>query len=289
MQKKGIILSLMTPSKKIKNKSIDNIDLSSRFNRFPHLFIRKNNLKFSKKKYLYNNDTSIKYPSFLFKNNISKKSNQHNSTELKKKDSSIQNNFAPVKNHGVSRVESNLLKNLFVNFPQKNMNQINSVLESPHRGVEKLQNIKNNYNTFYKNHFRNLYDLNNNFSYTKYKKDKEIILDKYNKIEKKIDNPLEYLSKISGFSCSKLRKIIDFGLSCGINNFEKNILKEELTKNIRLFENNRYKNIYSNISLKSKKKKEIINDYSTDIDNDPSFEKVISSKKFNNIKPLCEI
>ena len=93
MQKKGIILSLMTPSKKIKNKSIDNIDLSSRFNRFPHLFIRKNNLKFSKKKYLYNNDTSIKYPSFLLKNNISKKSNQHNSTELKKIDSSIQNNF----------------------------------------------------------------------------------------------------------------------------------------------------------------------------------------------------
>ena len=289
MKIKNIKLSLMTPSKMIKNKSIDNLNFTSRFNIHPHLFIRKNDSKISSKRYLYNNDTSIKYPSVLLNNNIPKKSNQHNSIESKKIDSSIQNDFTPIKSYKKSQIKSNLLKNLFMNFPQKNMNPINSVLESPHRGVERLQNNKNNYNTFYKKSFRNLYDLNNNFSYSKYKKDKEIILDKYNKINKKIDNPLEYLSKISGVSCSKLRQIIDFSLSCGINNLEKNILKEELSKSIRLYGNNKYNNIYSNITLKSKKKREILNDYSTDTDNDESFEKIIRSKKFNNIKPICEI
>lgn len=289
MQKKDIKLSLMTPSKIKKNRNIDYIDFTSGFCSHPHLFSRKNDFKISQKRYIHNNDNSIKYPSILLKNNILKKSNQHNPTELKKIDSSIQNNFTPIKSLKMSKIKSNLLKNLFVNFPQKNMNPINSVLESPHRGVERLQNIKNNYNTFHKNRFRNLYDLNSNFSYTKYKKEKETILDKYNKINKKVDNPLEYLSKISGVSCSKLRQIIDLSLSSGINYFDKNRLKEELSKNTRLFENNRYKNIYSNIILKSKKKNEIINDYSTNIDNNASFEKVVSTKKFDNIKPVCEI
>ena len=293
MQKKNIKLSLISPSKIILNKKIDYMHSTSRFVQHPHFYLGKKDFKISKKKYSYNCDASVKYPSILLEKKIFKRNTQRSLIDLKKIDSSTQSNFTPIKSYKIPKIKSTLLKNLFVNFPQKNPNPINSVLESPHRGVERLQNItsfskdKNNYTTtFYKNNLRNLSDIDN-FSFTKYKKHRETILDKYNKTNKKIDNPLESLSKMSGVSSSKLRKIIDFSLSAGKKYLEKNIINKVLINNKILFENHNYKNIYSMIALKSKKKNEIINDNSTDIENDASFEKVMSTKKFNNIKAIC--
>ena len=37
--------------------------------------------------------------------------------------------------------------------------------------------------------------------------------DKYDNKNKKVNNPLEKLSKMSGVSCYKLRKVIDYSLS----------------------------------------------------------------------------
>ena len=293
MQKKNIKLSLISPSKIIQNKKIDYVHSTSRLIQHPHFYLRKKDYKIFKKRYLYNSDASVKYPSILLEKNRFKRNNRYNLIDLRKIDSSTQNNFTPIKSYKIPKIKSILLKNLFVNFPQKKMNPINSVLESPHRGVERLRDItsfskeKNNYTTtFYKNNLRNLSDIDN-FSFTKYKKDKETILDKYNKINKKIDNPLESLSKMSGVSCCKIRRIIDFSLSAGKKYLEKNIINREFLNNKILLENSKYKNIYSMIALKSKKKNEIINDNSTDIENDASFEKVMSTKKFNNIKPIC--
>ena len=115
------------------------------------------------------------------------------------------------------------------------------------------------------------------------------MIDKYIKVNKKIDNPLKYLSKISGVSCYKLRQVIDYSLSCGAKYLEKNMIQNEQiesTNTKRLIENKKYKNIYSIITLKSKKKNEVIKDYSIELNNDASIDKVMSTKKFSNIKPI---
>lgn len=140
-----------------------------------------------------------------------------------------------------------------------------------------------------KSHKRNISDINKNISFSRFNKEKEAMIDKYIKVNKKIDNPLKYLSKISGVSCYKLRQVIDYSLSCGAKYLEKNMIQNEQiesTNTKRLIENKKYKNIYSIITLKSKKKNEVIKDYSIELNNDASIDKVMSTKKFSNIKPI---
>lgn len=307
--KKDIKLSLTTPSKITQSKSIDNTNFNTRYLHRPHFYLKKADIKISKEKHSQNNDDSIKYPSIILKNNIlkifQKKNNQTNSPESKKVDASTQNDFSPIKSHKITRIKSNLLRNLIANYPQKNKNPINSVLESPYRGVEKIQcttsfSKYNNFSPFYKtntfrgcvykiNNKKNISDINKNFSFIKFNKEKEEKIDKYIKINKKIDNPLKYLSKISGVPCYKLRQVIDYSLSCGAKYLEKNIIPNEQNESTnikRIIDNKRYKNMYSIITLKSKKKNEVIKDYSIELNNDASIDKVMSTKKFTNIKPV---
>lgn len=309
ISKKGIKLSLITPSKITQSKSIENINYNTRYLHCPHFHIKKADIKISKEKNSQDNDASIKYPSILLKNNklklFPKEKNQLNLPESKKVDASTQNDFSPIKSHKITRIKSNLLKNLLANYPQKNKNPINSVLESPHRGVEKIPcttsfSKYNNCSPFYKtntfrgcvykkSHKRNISDINKNISFSRFNKEKEAMIDKYIKVNKKIDNPLKYLSKISGVSCYKLRQVIDYSLSCGAKYLEKNMIQNEQiesTNTKRLIENKKYKNIYSIITLKSKKKNEVIKDYSIELNNDASIDKVMSTKKFSNIKPI---
>ena len=256
----------------------------------------------SKDKTTTNNNTSIKYPSLLLKNRILNTFNH----EVKKIEVSTQKDFFPKSTkYKISRIKSSFLKNLLEKIPDKNKNEIDYVLESPYRGIEKIQystgasnnkNDKNNQNLFrpvyinntYKGYFcKNKNNLNNihNFSFAKNRSCKDLILDKYSKRKKIIDNPLKKLSKLSGVSCYKLRQVINYSLNHKIKYFEN---KEKKQK--QLYDNNRYKNTYSIITLKSKKKRnfETFKNESINLDNDASFENVIYSKNISDIKPLID-
>ena len=180
-----------------------------------------------------------------------------------------------------------LLKKL-MNFSKinNNLEDINYILESPHRGVEKMgisltktiSKDKNVYhpafiNNNYKRYFyiKKLRKSKTSSILTNKNNNKKFIIDKYNetKRNKKIDNPLKRLSKISGVSCSKLRKVIDYSLSHRIKNF-RNFIGDKLINdnnksrilsyvdnNYNSKSNNKSNNnkcIYTMISLKSKQK-----------------------------------
>jgi hypothetical protein len=265
------------------NKSINFLDYNSKMGN-PQNFSKKNKLFFSK--------NSIT-PSRLLKNSIINLSTKNNNNKI---DASTQKNF-------YKKNTKNFLKILIEKIPNKNNNEIDYVLESPHRGVEKIQYshdikgknffkpvfIDNAYNGYFcKNKEKINFTMNNN--------GKKIFIDKYNKINKnkEINNPLKKLSQLSGLSCYKLRKFIDYSL----NNKTKHkfifLGKKEKNKKNFLKKDNRYnnfKNIYSFITLKSKKniKFKMIKD-NFPLDNEGSLDNnVIYPKRIYEIKRFIDI
>jgi len=265
------------------NKSINFLDYNSKMGN-PQIFSKKNKLFFSK--------NSIT-PSRLLKNSIINLSTKNNNNKI---DASTQKNF-------YKKNTKNFLKILIEKIPNKNNNEIDYVLESPHRGVEKIQYshdikgknffkpvfIDNAYNGYFcKNKEKINFTMNNN--------GKKIFIDKYNEINKnkEINNPLKKLSQLSGLSCYKLRKFIDYSL----NNKPKHkfifLGKKEKNKKNFLKKDNRYnnfKNIYSFITLKSKKniKFKMIKD-NFPLDNEGSLDNnVIYPKRIYEIKRFIDI
>lgn len=265
------------------NKSINFLDYNSKMGN-PQNFSKKNKLFFSK--------NSIT-PSHLLKNSIINLSTKNNNNKI---DASTQKNF-------YKKNTKNFLKILLEKIPNKNNNEIDYVLESPHRGVEKIQYshdikgknffkpvfIDNAYNGYFcKNKEKINFTMNNN--------GKKIFIDKYNEINKnkEINNPLKKLSQLSGLSCYKLRKFIDYSL----NNKPKHkfifLGKKEKNKKNFLKKDNRYnnfKNIYSFITLKSKKniKFKMIKD-NFPLDNEGSLDNnVIYPKRIYEIKRFIDI
>ena len=265
------------------NKSINFLDYNSKMGN-PQNFSKKNKLFFSK--------NSIT-PSRLLKNSIINLSTKNNNNKI---DASTQKNF-------YKKNTKNFLKILIEKVPNKNNNEIDYVLESPHRGVEKIQYshdikgknffkpvfIDNAYNGYFcKNKEKINFTMNNN--------GKKIFIDKYNEINKnkEINNPLKKLSQLSGLSCYKLRKFIDYSL----NNKPKHKFiflgkKEKNKKNFLKKDNrcNNFKNIYSFITLKSKKniKFKMIKD-NFPLDNEGSLDNnVIYPKRIYEIKRFIDI
>ena len=265
------------------NKSINFLDYNSKMGN-PQNFSKKNKLFFSK--------NSIT-PSRLLKNSIINLSTKNNNNKI---DASTQKNF-------YKKNTKNFLKILIEKIPNKNNNEIDYVLESPHRGVEKIQYshdikgknffkpvfIDNAYNGYFcKNKEKINFTMNNN--------GKKIFIDKYNEINKnkEINNPLKKLSQLSGLSCYKLRKFIDYSL----NNKPKHkfifLGKKEKNKKNFLKKDNRYnnfKNIYSFITLKSKRniKFKMIKD-NFPLDNEGSLDNnVIYPKRIYEIKRFIDI
>ena len=266
------------------NKSINFLDYNSKMGN-PQNFSKKNKLFFSK---------NCITPSRLLKNSIINLSTKNNNNN--KIDASTQKNF-------YKKNTKNFLKILIEKIPNKNNNEIDYVLESPHRGVEKIQYahdikgknffkpvfIDNAYNGYFcKNKEKINFTMNNN--------GKKIFIDKYNEINKnkEINNPLKKLSQLSGLSCYKLRKFIDYSL----NNKPKYkfifLGKKEKNKKNFLKKDNRYnnfKNIYSFITLKSKKniKFKMIKD-NFPLDNEGSLDNnVIYPKRIYEIKRFIDI
>jgi hypothetical protein len=265
------------------NKSINFLDYNSKMGN-PQNFSKKNKLFFSK---------NCITPSRLLKNSIINLSTKNNNNKI---DASTQKNF-------YKKNTKNFLKILIEKIPNKNNNEIDYVLESPHRGVEKIQYshdikgknffkpvfIDNAYNGYFcKNKEKINFTMNNNC--------KKIFIDKYNEINKnkEINNPLKKLSQLSGLSCYKLRKFIDYSL----NNKPKHkfifLGKKEKNKKNFLKKDNRYnnfKNIYSFITLKSKKniKFKMIKD-NFPLDNEGSLDNnVIYPKRIYEIKRFIDI
>ena len=264
------------------NKSINFLDYNSKMGN-PQNFSKKNKLFFSK------NSITPR----LLKNSIINLSTKNNNNKI---DASTQKNF-------YKKNTKNFLKILIEKIPNKNNNEIDYVLESPHRGVEKIQYshdikgknffkpvfIDNAYNGYFcKNKEKINFTMNNN--------GKKIFIDKYNEINKnkEINNPLKKLSQLSGLSCYKLRKFIDYSL----NNKPKHkfifLNKKEKNKKNFLKKDNRYnnfKNIYSFITLKSKKniKFKMIKD-NFPLDNEGSLDNnVIYPKRIYEIKRFIDI
>jgi hypothetical protein len=250
----------------------------------PQNFSKKNKLFFSKNRIT---------PSHLLKNSVINLSTKNNNNKI---DASTQKNF-------YKKNTKNFLKILSEKIPNKNNNEIDYVLESPHRGVEKIQYshdikgknffkpvfIDNAYNGYFcKNKEKIIFTMNNN--------GKKIFIDKYNEINKnkEINNPLKKLSQLSGLSCYKLRKFIDYSLNNKPMHKFIFLGKKEKNKKNFLKKDNRYnnfKNIYSFITLKSKKniKFKMIKD-NFPLDNEGSLDNnVIYPKRIYEIKRFIDI
>ena len=297
---KGLKLSTTSShsdiSKTIHDNNLFNLNLRS-INSSRCGLIKKDFIM-SKDKTFSNNNASIKYPSLLLKNSMLNIFNH----EVKKIEASTQKDFIPTNNKSkISQIKSNFLRNLIDKIPEKNKNEIDYVLESPHRGVEKMQystfisydkSNKKNQNFFRPIYINNNYkgyfyqnDKNNkqNFSLGKNRSCKRLILDKYNERKKVLENPLTKLSKLSGISCYKIRQVINYSLNHKIKYIE-NIKKNQKHS----YDNNRNKKTYSIITLKSKKQKnfEVIKNETFNLDNQAPIENVIHSNNISDIKPF---
>ena len=195
---------------------------------------------------------------------------------------------------------------------KNSLEDIDYVLESPFRGVEKIglsstgnksKNKNKNYfhPIFINNNYKGYFCLNNsiktNLSHKNNlnKTNKDIYIKVNN--NKKLNNPLKKLSKISGFSSTKIRKIIEYSLSNRLINFE-NIINEKFKLNKINFtnhlsmDNKKNKSKYSTISLKSKQNKkksfEDIMRNNLNMDKAISYENIFEKKNIfkNKIKRI---
>jgi predicted RNA binding protein with dsRBD fold (UPF0201 family) len=272
-------------------------------------FIESKNKFFSNNYYSnnYNNDfvlsceTSRKDFASQFPLKIKKKihtGTQVNITEKSQKVSKNNNNIKLLKK---------LIDNSKIN---SNLEDINCVLESPYRGIEKMELVltkpilqekdlpifigDNCKGFFYKTKTQKSKSMPRICSRTKKRN-----IDKYNEMKKneEFDSPLKQLSKISGVSCIQLRKVIDYSLSHRINNlsyFMKNNNINDTTRKILnhyIIDNNtshsnklnKDKSIYSIISLKSRKKNNSkINKNFSNNEKDISLDSVLGKNVFQD-------
>ena len=298
--KKGLKLSLLYRTNTAMNKSLEIVKFSPKlFQKFniqynhnnkENIFPKKMNItneflkiqKMSFNNNINNNNNTTQFPSILYRNAINqflnKSMNEKNYIIPKKIDASTQNNINIdsfiLKIRKIPNIKSNFFKNLIEYIPQKNLNDIDYVIESPYRGVEKIYSSSMSHSISNErkrnNIYKSIYIHNNNKSCSSLKKNgmknKEIFdtcqrqenskRDKYIEINKnkEIENPLEKISKLSGMSCYKLRQVIDYSLK----NYVKiiSIHKNERSKTIKKFKNNN--KINNNIN--SSNNNNIIND-----------------------------
>lgn len=319
--KKGLNLSLFYRTNTSLNKSLEIVKFSPKLYQNFNIQYNKKQKKSFNTKNKNNNNTTL-FPSLLYKNSINQYLNKSMSEKNyfipKKIDVSTQNNInidsfiLKIRKIPNLKLKSNFFKNLIEYIPQKNLNDIDYVIDSPFRGVEKIysssmsRSISNDRKK--NNIYKSIYIHNNNKSCSSLKKkakNKEIFdtsqrlenskKDKYVEINKnkEIENPLEKISKLSGMSCYKLRQVIDYSLK----NYLKiaSLNKNERSKNIKQFSNNNfnfnktrhgnYNNLYSFITLKSTRKHKYnkINEDLSKLYKESSYENIISSKKRNNI------
>ena len=319
--KKGLNLSLFYRTNTSLNKSLEIVKFSPKLYQNFNIQYNKKQKKSFNTKNKNNNNTTL-FPSLLYKNSINQYLNKSMSEKNyfipKKIDVSTQNNInidsfiLKIRKIPNLKLKSNFFKNLIEYIPQKNLNDIDYVIDSPFRGVEKIysssmsRSISNDRKK--NNIYKSIYIHNNNKSCSSLKKkekNKEIFdtgqrlenskKDKYVEINKnkEIENPLEKISKLSGMSCYKLRQVIDYSLK----NYLKipSLNKNERSKNIKQFSNNNfnfnktrhgnYNNLYSIITLKSTRKHKYnkINENLSKLYKESSNENIISSKKRNNI------
>ena len=324
--KKGLNLSLFYRTNTSLNKSLEIVKFSPKLlknfniqynNNFKENISSKKQKMYLNNKNINNNNTTL-FPSLLYKNTINQFFNktigEKNYIMPKKKDVSTQNNIdsfiLKIRKIPNIKLKSNFFKNLIEYIPKKNLNDIDYVIESPFRGVEKIysssmsSSISNDRKK--NNIYKSIYIHNNNKSCSslkKNRKNKEIFdsiqrqenskKDKSIEINKnkEIENPLEKISKMSGISCFKLRQVIDYSLKnyLKISAINKNERSKSIKKfnsiNLNKTRHGNYNNLYSIITLKSNRKFEYnkINENLNNLYKESSYENIISSKKRNNI------
>ena len=329
--KKGLKLSLFYRTSTAMNKSLEimkfspklvkkfNIQFHNKENILSKKINLSNELKMQKmpffiKRINYNNNTL--YPSMSYKNDMSqllnKSVNEKNILIPKKIDRATQNfdsYYSKVRK--IPNIKSNFFKNLIEYIPQKNLNEIDYVIESPYRGVEKIYSSSISRSMLHErkknNIYKSIYIHNNNKSFSSLKKqgmkNKDILdttqkqeiskLDKYLELNKnkEIENPLEKISKWSGLSCYKLRQVIDYSLKnylkiISVNKNERSkAIKKSNNKKLCKTRHGKFNNHYLIIALKSNRKNKYnkINENLNNLYNESSYENIISSKKGNNI------
>ena len=322
--KKNIKLSSFVHSNISISKSNDKINLKPRLSKKSNIYFTKKDKIISKNgiltidyktknrkiSYFLNlqKDFSSQYPSSSRKSAIVQILRKNNSARnILNKKMSTQNNLNYFTKRKIPNIKSNFFKNLIENIPKKkDLKDIDYIIESPYRGVEKINQSslsKSVSNKNKLNFYKSIYINNNYKGYFCTKKPNQstnnfpdisnlsLKKDKYNdnNKNKEIDNPLKKISKMSGVSCYKLRQAINYSLRHNLKDLTKNNKNnEERKNNLKInkykyfLHNNRYKNIYSIISLKSKQNQKfenIINDNSIYLDEDDSLENVIYAKK----------
>ena len=327
--KKSVKLSLFCRTNTSLNKSIEivnfkpellqkyNIPFQNKENIFPNKLNLSNELKIQKIPIFNKNNNSLKFPSILTKSAKNQYLNKSCSEKnilvpnIKKIDSSTQNSesfFSKFKKK--NNTKTIFFKDLIEYIPRKNLNDIDYIIETPYRGIEKVysssmsrsvsnerKNNKNIYKPVYIHiHNKKQKEKNKEISDTSLKQENHSMRNKYNleiNKNKEIENPLEKISKLSGMSCYKLRQVIDYSLKnylkkISISKNQRSQTMKKIKNNNSLLNKSRYgkfNNFYSIIYLNKKNKfnKNIINENSHNINNEPSFENFITSKKRNNI------
>ena len=328
--KKGMKLSSFLNWDTSKNKNNAKIKFNPKLTKRTNIYLNKRDHITSKNDILTNvlekpknknislleniqKDFSFKYPSSIKKSAIVTMLKKNNSARnIIKKDASVQNNFINSTMRLIPNIRcNNILLNLIEKIPKKkDLKDINYIIESPYRGLEKIQlsksvsNVKKRFSLY-----KSIYNNNNNhrgYIYLKQrsesfgnfpdinKSNSSMKRDKYIDIKKnkEIDNPLEKISKMSGVSCYKLRQVINYSLRHNINDLTKNennenIMSKKFNKlNKHVLKNDRYKKIYSMINLKSRQEHKCnnISEKSIDLDDEVNLENVIYAKKKNDYK-----
>lgn len=160
------------------------------------------------------------------------------------------NDFSLLKDKSASNVKNELEKVKFrlicklIENNYGNINDIDCILESPHRGIEKLRPSTKAFENNVIKRAISGYNIKN---------------------YKKISNPLKEIPKPMDFSSKFLKKVINYSLSCRNKNISK-IINEKIKKHPILNKENIYLNIplknvkndnnlYRNISFNNKKSK----------------------------------
>ena len=288
-----------------------------------HNIYNFNNKQFSLSCDTPRKDFSSQYPVNLLNNEIiklfSQRYNNRNPKNIIKK-IDIENQIKNIEKMTKNK-KFQFFKKIIEHSNNNYLDDIDCILESPYRGVEKIgdslsktfsqENDKNIFRPIFINDNYKGYFCINNSSEKKYvslnhkSTIKKINSDKYNEVRKskEIDNPLKRLSRLSGLPCSKIRKAINYSLSHRMNNFGKIIKKkfnikvnnndnsknkiEEKQSIIETKNNkNKHKCIYSKIALKSRKINgpKLIKSNSINKENDNLLDNVIGNNFFKDKK-----
>lgn len=184
--KKGLNLSLFYRTNTSLNKSLEIVKFSPKLYQNFNIQYNKKQKKSFNTKNKNNNNTTL-FPSLLYKNSINQYLNKSMSEKNyfipKKIDVSTQNNInidsfiLKIRKIPNLKLKSNFFKNLIEYIPQKNLNDIDYVIESPFRGVEKIysssmsRSISNDRKK--NNIYKSIYIHNNNKSCSFLKKKSE--------------------------------------------------------------------------------------------------------------------